>query len=98
MHRNRGLDGATPTSVFDTVERDALMPLPRRQSEPVVYTVGTVGPDCHDKSGKAFYSAPWRLLGQRGTIRAAGDVVQIFHHAAVVATHVLHYAGRAEHP
>ena len=95
LHKHRGLDGATPATVFDAVERDALMPLPRRPFEPVVYTVGTVAPDCHVKSGKAFYSVPWRLLGQKVTVRAAGDVVQIFHHDAVVATHVLHLCGRS---
>ncbi len=39
-------------------ERDALMPLPQRRFEAVIYTVGTLAPDCHVKSGKAFYSAP----------------------------------------
>jgi len=81
--------------VFDAVEREALIPLPRRPFEPVIYTVGTVAPDCHVRSGKAFYSVPWRLLGQKVTVRAAGDVVQIFHHDAVVATHVLHLSGRS---
>ena len=95
LHKHRGLDGATPTSVFNAVEREALMLLPRRPFEPVVYTVGTVAPDCHVKSGKAFYSVPWRLLGQKVTVRAAGDVVQIFHADAVVATHVLHLSGRS---
>lgn len=94
-HKHRGLNGATPSAVFDAVERDALIPLPRRPFEPVVYTVGTVAPDCHVRSGKAFYSVPWRLLGQKVTVRTAGDVVQIFHHDAVVATHVLHYSGRS---
>lgn len=95
VHKHRGLDGATPTTVFTAVERDALMPLPARPFESVVYTVGTVAPDCHVKSGKALYSVPWRLMGQKVTIRAAGDVVQIFHHDTVVATHVLHLSGRS---
>ncbi|MEE6180038.1 IS21 family transposase [Mycobacterium sp. 050134] len=95
LHKHRGLDGATPAAVFDAVEREALMPLPRRPFEPVIYTVGTVAPDCHVKSGRAFYSVPWRLLGQKVTVRTAGDVVQVFHHDAVVATHVLHPSGRS---
>lgn len=94
-HKHRGLDGATPATIFNAVEREALMPLPRRPFEPVVYTVGTVAPDCHVRSGKAFYSVPWRLIAQKVTVRAAGDVVQIFHHDTVVATHVLHLTGRA---
>jgi transposase len=95
VHKHRGLDGATPASVFAAVERDALIPLPPRPFESVVYTLGTLAPDCHVKSGKAFYSAPWRLMGQKVLIRTAGDVVQIFHHDTVVATHVLHLSGRS---
>jgi len=95
IHKHRGLDGQTPMSVFAAVERDALMTLPQRPFESVVYTVGTLAPDCHVKSGKAFYSAPWRLIGQKLLIRTAGDVVQIFHTDTVVATHVLHLSGRS---
>lgn len=95
VHKHRGLEGRTPSSVFEAVERDALVPLPRRPFESVVYSVGTLAPDCHVKSGKALYSAPWRLIGQKLSIRTVGDVVQIFHHDAVVATHVLHLSGRS---
>ena len=94
-HKHRGLDSATPATVFNAVERETLMPLPRRPFEPVVYTVGTVAPDCHVRSGRAFYSVPWRLIAQKVTVRVAGDVVQIFHHDTVVATHVLHLTGRS---
>lgn len=95
VHKHRGLDGATPAAVFNAVERDALKPLPGRPFEPVVYTVGVVAPDCHVKSGKAFYSVPWRLMGQKVTVRTAADVVQVFHADAVVATHVWHASGRS---
>ena len=95
VHKHRGLDGQTPGSVFSAVERDALIPLPPRPFESVVYSAGRVAPDCHVKSGKALYSVPWRLIGQQVTVRTAGDVVQVFHAEAVVATHVLHLSGRS---
>ncbi len=95
QHKHRGLDGQTPASVFTAVERGTLMPLPPRPFESVVYTLGRIAPDCHVKSGKAFYSVPWRLMGQHATVRTAGDVVQIFCNDTVVATHVLHLSGRA---
>lgn len=94
-HKHRGLDGQTPASVFTAIERDALMPLPPRPFEAVVYGLGRVAPDCHVKSGKALYSVPWRLIGQQVTVRTAGDVVQIFHADTAVATHVLHLSGRS---
>ena len=95
VHKHRGLDGQTPASVFAAIERDALMSLPPRAFESVVYSIGRVAADCHVKSGKALYSVPWRLIGQQVTARTAGDVVQIFHSGAVVATHVLHLSGRS---
>jgi len=95
VHKHRGLDGQTPASVFAALERDALIPLPPRRFESVIYSVGRLAPDCHVKSGKALYSAPWRLMGQQLTVRTAGDVVQIFHDGTVVATHVLHLSGRS---
>ena len=95
VHKHRGLDGQTPASVFTAVEADALIPLPPRPFESVVYTLGRVAPDCHVKSGKALYSVPWRLIGQQVTARTAGDVVQIFHNDVVVATHVWHLSGRS---
>lgn len=95
QHQHRGLDGATPSSVFEAIERDALAPLPARPFETVRYSIGTVATDCHVKAGKAFYSVPWRLLGQKVTVRTAGDMVQIFHDDTVAATHVLHLSGRS---
>ena len=95
VHKHRGLDGQTPASVFAAVERDALIALPPRPFESVIYSVGRVATDCHVKSGKAFYSVPWRLMGQQVSVRTVGDVVQIFHTDAVVATHVLHLSGRS---
>jgi transposase len=95
VHKHRGLDGQTPASVFTALEADALIPLPPRPFEPVIYTIGRVAPDCHVKSGTALYSVPWRLMGQHATVRTAGDVVQIFCNDTVVATHVLHLSGRS---
>jgi transposase len=95
VHKHRGLDGQTPGSLFTAIEEQALMPLPPRAFESVLYNLGRVAPDCHVKSGKALYSVPWRLIGQQVTIRTVGDIVQIFHAGTVVATHVLHLCGRS---
>jgi transposase len=95
VHKHRGLDGQTPAAVFTAIEAQALMPLPPRVFESVVYSLGRVAPDCHVKSGKALYSVPWRLIGQQVTVRTVGDVVQIFHTDTVAATHVLHLCGRS---
>jgi hypothetical protein len=63
-----------------------------------VWSTGIVGSDIHMKIGKALYSVPWRLIGQRLHARTSGDVVQIFRDQHVVATHVLHLSGRSTNP
>ena len=63
--------------------------------ELTTWSIGTVGVDTHLKVGKALYSVPWRLIGQRLHARTAGDVVQIFVGADAVATHVRRPSGRS---
>ncbi|NIL78891.1 hypothetical protein RhoFasB10_05078 [Rhodococcus sp. B10] len=95
-HRRRSLNGVTPSAMFEAAERSALAPLPARPLETVRYSVGTVTPDCHVKAGKGvLLGAVGRLLGQKATVRSAGDIVQVFHDDAVAATHVLHLTGRS---
>jgi len=91
----RGLEGAQPLRVFDAVEVDALITLPDKPFELTCWSIGTVGVDAHLKVGKALYSVPWRLIGQRLHARTAGDVVQIFTGSDVVATHVRRPSGRS---
>ena len=87
---HRGLDGASPQSVFDTVEAAALIALPRNDFELTLWSTGKVGVDCHVLVGKGrLYSVPWRLIGQQVHARTAGPHVQILHRGKVVATHAL---------
>jgi len=92
---HRGLDGASPLSVFTAVEQPALKPLPRNEFVLTSWSTGKVGPDVHVKVGRALYSVPWRLIGQHVDARTAGTTVQILHQGKVVATHPVLPAGRA---
>ena len=87
---HRSLDGASPFSVFQAVEAQALIPLPRNDFQLTAWSTGKVGVDCHVTVGKGrLYSVPWRLIGQQVDARTAGKHVQILSHGKVVATHVL---------
>ena len=83
----RPLDGAAPAAVFAAVEADTMLPLPRRVFELATWSTCTVGPDIHVKVGKALYSVPWRLIGQKLDARATWNTVQLFHKGQLVATH-----------
>jgi transposase len=87
----RPLDGAAPAAVFAAVEAAELKPLPARPFTLATWSTGKVGPDIHVKVGKALYSVPWRLIGQRVDARETWTTVQIFHKGQLVTTH-----GRAE--
>jgi transposase len=84
----RPLDGATPLSVFTAVEASALAPLPPRPFELATWSRPKVGPDICAKVGKALYTVPWRLIGERVDARETWNLVQIFHKGELVATHV----------
>ena len=92
--RHRGLDGAAPAAVFAAVEAAALRPLPARAFELATWTTGRVGPDIHVKVGKALYSVPWRLIGQRLDARQTWTTVQLFHDGQLVATHPTAVTGK----
>ena len=95
LRHSRALEGGQPLRVFEAVEQPALRALPPRPFELSIWSIGTVGVDTHLKVGKALYSVPWRLIGQRLHARTAGEVVQIFAGGDVVATHVRRFSGRS---
>lgn len=83
----RPLDGAAPVAVFAEAEAEALGPLPVKPFVLAVWSTAKVGPDIHVKVGKALYSVPWRLIGQRLDARETWTTVQLFHNGQLVATH-----------
>lgn len=45
-------------------------------------------PDCHVVFNGAYYSAPFRLVGQRLWVRGTATLVQLFHAHVLVASHL----------
>jgi len=76
-----------PLVLFDTIERAALLPLPATPWEPVTWKQAKLHPDCHVVFNGAYYSAPFRLIGERLWVRATATQVQCFHAHALVAMH-----------
>lgn len=85
--RCRPLEGAAPAAVFDTVEAQALQPLPPRPFVLATWSTCKVGPDIHAKVGKTLYSIPWRHIGQQVDARATATTVQFFHDGKLITTH-----------
>ncbi|WP_158088871.1 IS21 family transposase [Thermoactinospora rubra] len=94
LRKHRSLDGRTPAEVFEQAEAGCLIPLPAAAFTLAEWTRAKVAPDVHIKCGKAFYSVPWRLIGEHVDIRATPTMVQIFHRGELVKTHVRTGQGR----
>lgn len=86
--RLHGTTKQQPLVLFETVERAALQPLPATPWIPVTWKEAKLHPDCHVVFAGAYYSAPFRLVGQRLWVRATSTQVQCFHAHALVATHL----------
>ena len=85
--RVHGTTKQLPLEVFEQVERAALQPLPATAWEPVEWKQAKLHPDCHVVFAGAYYSAPYRLVGQRLWVRGTALQVQVFHQHALIATH-----------
>jgi len=85
--RTHEATGKVPGLLFESEERPALRPLPatRFVTDDVETQVATKM--CRIRFDRNEYSVPWRLVGQRLTVRANDTSVQIFLGPKVVARH-----------
>ncbi|WP_051663133.1 IS21 family transposase [Alicyclobacillus macrosporangiidus] len=75
-------------SLFDSVDKPVLRPLPKERFMLAKWTVAKLQPNCHVQVDRSFYSAPYQLVGKRLDIRLTDHMVDIFHGGQCVATHV----------
>jgi transposase len=77
-------------SVFETVDRPALRPLPPTPYEFATWRKAKLGLDYHIeiRADRHFYSAPYRLVGQVVEVRSSAATVEVFYRSARVASHV----------
>ena len=70
--------GRTPLELFESEEAQALIPLSLTRWNPVVCKELSVGPDWRVQFEKAFYTVPYRLIGERVLVLGNSQVVRIF--------------------
>jgi transposase len=85
--RSHGMLHRRPGEVFEELERKALLALPARAFEPVVWKEATVHRDSHVCFDRRLYSVPWRLIGQTLWVRATAATVAVYTDDTRVATH-----------
>jgi hypothetical protein len=72
---------------FEQFERATLKPLPVRAYEFGEWRKAKVHPDYHIEVARAYYSVPYRLIGERVDVRLTVRAVEIFHAGQLVAAH-----------
>lgn len=92
--RIHGTTKEQPLGRFQMVEQSCLQPLPANTYDLAVWREAKLHRDCHLVFENAYYSVPFRLVGQTLRIRGGSRTVQIFtKEHQLVATH-----DRAERP
>jgi transposase len=74
-------------SRFVELEQAVLRPLPRSRYEFGEWRRAKVHPDYHVEVRRAYYSVPYRLIGQCVEVRLTANAVEIFHSGQRVAAH-----------
>lgn len=80
------LDGSRH-SRFLKLDRPALRALPPRAYEFGEWKKAKVHPDYHIQIGRAYYSVPYRLIGEQLDVRLTAHMVEIFYAGTLVASH-----------
>ncbi len=86
QRRFKKLDGSRE-SVFLTLEKPALRPLPERPYEFARWKKARVNMDYHIEIEGHYYSAPYGLAHQEVDVRYTARTVEIFHHSRRIASH-----------
>lgn len=74
-------------SVFDTLERETLRPLPAERYELAEWRTAKVNIDYHISVEGHLYSVPYRLIGETVTVRLTATLVDILHGGRRVGLH-----------
>lgn len=86
--RIHGTTQARPLERFREIEQAAMLPLPATAYDPATWAQLRLYRDCHLTFERAYYSAPFRLIGQQLWVRGGARTVELFtDDHELVATH-----------
>jgi len=81
----------TRTALFETLDRPALKPLPRRPFEYAEWKKAKVNIDYHIEVDRHFYSVPFQLVKQHVDVRITAATVEVLFKNRRVASHRRNY-------
>lgn len=80
------LEGCRRTRFLE-LEQAVLRPLPMHRYEYGEWRKARVHPDYHIEVKRAYYSVPYRLIGQQVDVRLSANGIEVFHRGKRVASH-----------
>jgi transposase len=78
---------ASRRTLFETIDRPAMRPLPSERYSYAEWTRARVAPDYHVTIDKHHYSVPFRLIGRQLEVRQTARSIEIFDGGERVAAH-----------
>jgi transposase len=78
-------------SLFEKLDKPALMPMPPTRYEYAEWVKARVSLDYHVRADDHYYSVPYRLVKEEVQARLTITAVEIFHHGVRVASHLRAY-------
>lgn len=75
-------------SWFDSIEREALLPLPQTRYVFAEWKKARVNIDYHVELNRHYYSVPYKLVREEVNLRYTATTVEIFHQGERVASHM----------
>ena len=75
-------------SRFEELDRPALKALPPRAYEYAQWKLAKVHPDYHIEVEHAYYSVPYKYIGQRVEVRLSARMIEIFAQRQLIASHM----------
>jgi len=91
MEKGLRIHGTTkwnPIEIFDKVEKDMLLQLPKEPYQSCWWKQCKLHPDCHIVFEGSYYSAPYTLIGKKLWVHITQDTVRIFHEYQQVGMHL----------
>ena len=88
--------GGSRRTLFETIDRPALLPLSGQRYELARFKKATVNIDYHIEVDKHYYSVPYQLARQQVEVRYTKGTIEVLHEGRRVASHPRNYsAGRS---
>ena len=86
--RIHGTTKRVPLEVFEQMEKQTLLPLPKDPYEISWWKKCKLHPDCYIVLEGSYYSAPHRFVGEKLWVKITEDTVRIFHRYKQIGMHL----------